>query len=94
VELSTKALSMIKEALRESTSSITAIPKPLKFLNVHRETITEFYQSQGDTPLKKNIAELLSVLYICEPAAERKSLQFLVQNNLCLSKAVTEWGME
>jgi len=36
----------------------------------------------------------MSVLYICEQNDERKSLKFLVDNSLCESATVIEWGSE
>jgi len=63
-------------------------------LNEHRDQIESFYNAQDNAQLKKNIAELMSVLYICEQNDERKSLKFLVDNSLCESATVIEWGSE
>lgn len=39
------ALEAIKTTIKTSTSSMTAVPKPLKFLRPHFETLEEAYES-------------------------------------------------
>ena len=38
------ALEAIKDSIKTSTSSMTAVPKPLKFLRPHYEGLTEIYE--------------------------------------------------
>jgi 26S proteasome regulatory subunit N1 len=38
-------LDSIKESIKTSTSSMTAVPKPLKFLRPHYEKLEQAYQS-------------------------------------------------
>lgn len=44
------ALEKIKEFIKTSTSSMTAVPKPLKFLRPHYESLEKAYESwpEGD----------------------------------------------
>lgn len=39
------ALEAIKTSIKTSTSSMTAVPKPLKFLRRHYETLEKAYES-------------------------------------------------
>lgn len=39
------ALEAIKDSIKTSTSSMTAVPKPLKFLRPHYEALTKRYES-------------------------------------------------
>lgn len=39
------ALNQIKEFIKTSTSSMTAVPKPLKFLRPHYENLEKQYES-------------------------------------------------
>jgi 26S proteasome regulatory subunit N1 len=43
-ELYKPALEAIKNFIRTSTSSMTAVPKPLKFLRPHYPSLTELYE--------------------------------------------------
>lgn len=44
VELQKVALETLKREIRESTSSMTSVPKPLKFLRPHYDTLKEKYE--------------------------------------------------
>ncbi|KAH0566333.1 proteasome regulatory particle base subunit [Trichoglossum hirsutum] len=56
------ALAAIKNFIKTSTSSMTAVPKPLKFLRPHYEKLTKLYDSwpPGDDTFA--LADVLSVL--------------------------------
>lgn len=61
-ELYKPALEAIKNFIRTSTSSMTAVPKPLKFLRPHYVDLTQLHENwpQGDE--KFLLADVLSVL--------------------------------
>jgi 26S proteasome regulatory subunit N1 len=42
-ELYKPSLDQIREFIRTSTSSMTAVPKPLKFLRPHYDTLTKLF---------------------------------------------------
>ena len=46
-----------RQEIRTSTSSMTSVPKPLKFLRPHYGTLKAFYDTMGDSELK--------VLFVC-----------------------------
>lgn len=80
------ALDVIVTELRTATSSMTSVPKPLKFLRPHFQSLKEFHtsaQSLGEdagvdmTELRARIADLLSVLAMTMgKQGERESLKF------------------
>ncbi|GME97269.1 unnamed protein product [[Candida] boidinii] len=63
-ELYKPSLEHLKRFIRESTSSMTAVPKPLKFLNPLFPTLVELYSKWTDPELKSLLADVLSVLVI------------------------------
>lgn len=56
------ALEAIKTSIKTSTSSMTAVPKPLKFLRPHYEKLTEAYEKWPKSSEKDSLADTLSVL--------------------------------
>jgi 26S proteasome regulatory subunit N1 len=89
-ELYRPALEHLAREIRTSTSSMTAVPKPLKFLRPHYDTLKQVYQKfpMGDD--KKLLADILSVLAItmATPGA-RESLRFKLAGT---SSDLSAWG--
>lgn len=56
------AIAQLKEAIRTSTSSMTAVPKPLKFLRPHYPDLVAVYEKWTSKDLKPKLADILSVL--------------------------------
>ncbi|CAN9201903.1 unnamed protein product [Alternaria alternata] len=56
------ALEQIKEFIKTSTSSMTAVPKPLKFLRPHYEALEKAYASWPAGENKRSLADMMSVL--------------------------------
>ncbi|KAF1821732.1 26S proteasome regulatory complex, non-ATPase subcomplex, Rpn1 subunit [Dissoconium aciculare CBS 342.82] len=56
------ALEAIKSTIKTSTSSMTAVPKPLKFLRPHYEKLTHAYEKWPKGENKDSLADTLSVL--------------------------------
>eukprot|EP00252_Welwitschia_mirabilis_P007291 TRINITY_DN1852_c1_g1_i1.p1 TRINITY_DN1852_c1_g1~~TRINITY_DN1852_c1_g1_i1.p1 ORF type:complete len:893 (+),score=200.52 TRINITY_DN1852_c1_g1_i1:210-2888(+) len=86
------ALEGMREAIRDATSSMTSVPKPLKFLRPHYGTLKSFYQNMVDSDLKEYLADILSVLALTMSAeGERESLKY----RLLGSKGdIGSWGHE
>lgn len=51
-EIVKAALDMLKNEIRSSTSSMTAVPKPLKFLRAHRNDLVETHARMAHGPNK------------------------------------------
>ncbi|MCI02925.1 26S proteasome non-ATPase regulatory subunit 2 1A-like, partial [Trifolium medium] len=51
-ELQKVALESMRLEIRTSTSSMTSVPKPLKFLRPHYGTLKAFYETMAESDLK------------------------------------------
>jgi 26S proteasome regulatory subunit N1 len=86
VPIRLKALDMIVNELRSATSSMTSVPKPLKFLRPHFSVLKDLFNSiTGESSsveiqmlgLRARLADVLSVLAMTMGKPEdRESLQF------------------
>lgn len=86
------ALNAMKDFIKTSTSSMTAVPKPLKFLMPHYEELVKAFESwpQGDE--KKAFADVLSVLGMTQ--GEEDDLQTLKYRLLAPTDDLASWGHE
>ncbi|KAL1967911.1 hypothetical protein VTN77DRAFT_2328 [Rasamsonia byssochlamydoides] len=86
------ALDAIKTFIKTSTSSMTAVPKPLKFLRPHYDELTELYDSWPAGPDKDSLADMLSVLGMTYGVEDR--LETLKYRLLAKSDDLGSWGHE
>ncbi|KAG8238269.1 hypothetical protein J437_LFUL017408, partial [Ladona fulva] len=56
------ALASLREHIRASTTSMTSVPKPLKFMRVHYDTMKGVYEKMELPETKKACADIVSVL--------------------------------
>ncbi|KAH7576981.1 hypothetical protein ACOSP7_002314 [Xanthoceras sorbifolium] len=86
------ALESMRQEIRTSTSSMTSVPKPLKFLRPHYGTLKAYYETMGVSDLKKYLADILSVLALTMSAeGERESLKFRLLGS---ESDIGSWGHE
>ncbi|XP_038998543.1 26S proteasome non-ATPase regulatory subunit 2 homolog A-like [Hibiscus syriacus] len=86
------ALESMRHEIRTSTSSMTSVPKPLKFLRPHYETLKSFYETMPNSDLKKYLADILSVLALTMSAeGERESLKYRLLGS---EGDIGSWGHE
>ena len=88
------ALEHIKTSIKTSTSSMTAIPLPLKFLRRHYEKLCETYESWPAGEDKASLADTLSVLgmtYSDEDRTDTLKYRLLAPAS---SKDIGSWGHE
>ncbi|PIS52793.1 hypothetical protein CJI97_002444 [Candidozyma auris] len=96
-ELSSEYLSTMKKLIRESTTSMTAVPKPLKFLRPHYTLLTELYEkwdlpnSKISSTLLVQFADVLSVLAMTYTDSQRDSLKYRL---LASNDTIVDWGHE
>lgn len=85
------ALERLKNAIRTSTSSMTAVPKPLKFLRPKYSRVQEIYEKWQQGENKNNLAAILSVLGMAVDGA-KDTLKY----RLLIDRAEDfgEWGHE
>ncbi|KAK4574850.1 proteasome regulatory particle base subunit [Recurvomyces mirabilis] len=87
------ALEAINTNIKTSTSSMTAIPKPLKFLRPHYEKLRETYDAWPAGDDKNSLADTLSVLGMTYSDSEdrRDTLKYRL---LAPSSDIGSWGHE
>ena len=62
LELRKAALQNMVKEIRTATSSMTSVPKPLKFLRPHYGTLKESYEGASADETKVMLADVLSML--------------------------------
>ncbi|KAF5744081.1 hypothetical protein HS088_TW08G00674 [Tripterygium wilfordii] len=86
------ALESMRHEIRTSTSSMTSVPKPLKFLRPHFATLKAYYEQMSDSSLKILLADILSVLALTMSAeGERESLKYRLLGS---EGDIGSWGHE
>ncbi|CAK1580372.1 unnamed protein product [Parnassius mnemosyne] len=96
VDLYFPALQMLSNLIRTSTTSMTSVPKPLKFLREHYPSLKQVYEKINDEKTKKFCADVVSVLAMgvsgsTEAAEKRECLKYCLLGTM---SNVGEWGHE
>lgn len=86
------ALEAMKNFIKTSTSSMTAVPKPLKFLRPHYKTMTELYEAWPAGDDKVSLADVLSVIGMTFSDEDRQDT--LKYRLLAPSQDISSWGHE
>ncbi|XP_016340013.1 26S proteasome non-ATPase regulatory subunit 2-like isoform X2 [Sinocyclocheilus anshuiensis] len=83
------ALEELRRQIRSSTTSMTSVPKPLKFLRPHYAKLKEIYQNMtsGDN---KFCADVVSVLAMTM-SSERECLKYRLLGS---QEELASWGHE
>jgi 26S proteasome regulatory subunit N1 len=90
--LYSQSLDKLKEFISSSTTSMTAVPKPLKFLHPHYKYLVKAFESWTDTDLKSRFADILSVLSMTHSDdGEHDVLKFRL---ISQEDKYTDWGHE
>jgi 26S proteasome regulatory subunit N1 len=82
----------MKNFIKTSTSSMTAVPKPLKFLRPHYETMTKLYDAWPAGDDKNSLADVLSVIGMTYSDEERQDT--LKYRLLAPTQDIGSWGHE
>ncbi|KAH6676723.1 putative 26S proteasome regulatory subunit rpn-1 [Halenospora varia] len=86
------ALEAIKDSIKTSTSSMTAVPKPLKFLRPHYIPMTELYEKWPPGDDKTSLADVLSVIGMTFSDEDRQDT--LKYRLLAPTSDIGSWGHE
>ncbi|KAI1353734.1 armadillo-type protein [Xylaria sp. FL0043] len=86
------ALEAMKTSIKTSTSSMTAVPKPLKFLRPHYESLTKLYDDWPEGENKASLADVLSVIGMTFSDEDRQDT--LKYRLLSPSQDIGSWGHE
>ncbi|XP_065191107.1 26S proteasome non-ATPase regulatory subunit 2-like [Sycon ciliatum] len=89
-ELHGPTLESLRTLIRSSTSSMTSVPKPLKFLRPHYGKFKSLYAAWSDDALKQRLADIISVLAMTQPDS-RDTLDYRILGS---SDALESWGHE
>lgn len=85
------ALEMLAKLIRASTTSMTSVPKPLKFMRPHYETMKTIYKQMPDQETRQLCADIISVLSMTMGSGK----DCLAYRFLCdRSQKIGDWGHE
>lgn len=85
------ALTAMRDLIRASTTSMTSVPKPLKFMRQHYDTMKEVYKKMPDQNSRQTCADIISVLAMTMGTGK----ECLVYRFLCdQTDQIGEWGHE
>uniref|UniRef100_A0A0L8GBA9 26S proteasome non-ATPase regulatory subunit 2 n=1 Tax=Octopus bimaculoides TaxID=37653 RepID=A0A0L8GBA9_OCTBM len=85
-----QALECLRTEIRASTTSMTSVPKPLKFLRPHYGSLKKAYEKISDEETKRFCADIISVLGMTM-SEERDSLKFRLLGS---NEEIGSWGHE
>lgn len=97
IEYYDKNLEILKQFIKESTTSLTAVPKPLKFLKPHFPMLVELYYKWSDKYGKESkiaisLSDMLSVLAMT--SSKDRNDETLKYRLLSLNESIGDWGHE
>ena len=84
-----QSLFCLRAEIRISTSSMTSVPKPLKFLRDHFTKLEEVYTKMSTSPSKGVLADILSVLAMAVEDTENKCIKYRLEGS---SEKVSSFG--
>lgn len=91
-EISQNALDSLKKEVRGSTTSMTSVPKPFKFLKSHYPNLITHYEKLPNSEFKRSLADFLSVLSMTMAESNQQiSLKLLMEGTM---KDYMNWGHE
>ncbi|XP_017771918.1 PREDICTED: 26S proteasome non-ATPase regulatory subunit 2 [Nicrophorus vespilloides] len=85
------ALKTLGNQIRASTTSMTSVPKPLKFMRPHYGTMKQIYDKLTNDTIKIEAADVISVLAMTMGEGVRECLKYRLLSNL---NSIGEWGHE
>ena len=87
------ALESLRKLIRASTTSMTSVPKPLKFMIPHYEAMkTVFEKLKENTAIKKECADIVSILSMTM-SDKNDCLKYKLLGN-CDKENIEAWGHE
>ncbi|KAJ2326465.1 proteasome regulatory particle base subunit, partial [Coemansia sp. RSA 2681] len=95
VDIHRSAMDNLNNVIRSTTSSMTSVPKPLKYLKEHYATLTELYGAWSDERNKKALASILSLLGMAyDREGKRDCLRYRLLAGYGGDGQLSEWGHE
>ncbi|KAJ2452192.1 proteasome regulatory particle base subunit, partial [Coemansia sp. RSA 2337] len=94
VDIHRSAMENLNNIIRSTTSSMTSVPKPLKYLKGHYATLAELYEAWSDERNKKALASILSLLGMAyDKDGKRDCLRYRLLAGY-EDGQISEWGHE
>ncbi|XP_046747338.1 26S proteasome non-ATPase regulatory subunit 2 [Diprion similis] len=84
------ALELLRSQIRASTTSMTSVPKPLKFMRPHYDTMKMVYEKINDPKTKELCSDVISVLAM-SMGEGRECLKYRLTGS---ALEIGEWGHE
>ncbi|XP_015516239.1 26S proteasome non-ATPase regulatory subunit 2 [Neodiprion pinetum] len=84
------ALELLRSQIRASTTSMTSVPKPLKFMRPHYDTMKVVYEKINDPKTKELCSDVISVLAM-SMGEGRECLKYRLTGS---ALEIGEWGHE
>ncbi|XP_042913002.1 26S proteasome non-ATPase regulatory subunit 2, partial [Parasteatoda tepidariorum] len=89
-ELYVPTLNQLRSKIRASTTSMTSVPKPLKFLRPHYDTLKQLYEKYPDIDAKNFVADIVSILAMTM-SEQRECLKYRLLGS---QEEIGSWGHE
>jgi 26S proteasome non-ATPase regulatory subunit 2 len=61
------ALESLRTQIRSATTSMTSVPKPLKFLREHYDSLKQIYETMPNKDTRRFTADIISILAMTMP---------------------------
>jgi 26S proteasome regulatory subunit N1 len=90
-DIKTNAYNMIHKEITNATTSMTSIPKPLKFARLHYSTLKKLHDETIDEAFKMMLADLLAVLATVSATEGETSLSYVLKGS---KRNLETWGLE
>lgn len=90
------ALEMLKYLIRTSTTSMTSVPKPLKYLSPFYDNLKKTHKKMDNVQWKKSLADVISLLAMGTAGGEdsksnRECLKYCLQGNVPVMRSKLEF---
>lgn len=91
-EAKAAALESVRREIRSATSSMTSVPKPLKFLRPHYDRLKEAHGRMGRMANAQQLADVISIMAsTCAKEGERDTLKYRLMGS---EEDIGSWGHE
>mmetsp|Transcript_29698 Transcript_29698/g.97120 ORF Transcript_29698/g.97120 Transcript_29698/m.97120 type:complete len:931 (-) Transcript_29698:31-2823(-) len=85
-------LGLMSSEIKNATTTMTSVPKPLKFLRPHYGKLAEAFERVHDPAVRADFADMLAVLsMVCVAEEENQCLKWKMQGHV---DRIGEWGHE
>eukprot|EP00740_Mantoniella_antarctica_P001514 CAMPEP_0181360948 /NCGR_PEP_ID=MMETSP1106-20121128/6991_1 /TAXON_ID=81844 /ORGANISM="Mantoniella antarctica, Strain SL-175" /LENGTH=951 /DNA_ID=CAMNT_0023474361 /DNA_START=174 /DNA_END=3029 /DNA_ORIENTATION=- len=88
------AMETMRSSIKSATSSMTSVPKPLKFLRPHLKTLKETYDKLVEGDNRKLLADIISLLAMTDAPVENVMPESLKYRLVGSDEDIGTWGHE